>query len=139
MVNKYVLFILLIFSTNVYASTIFDDKNIDSQNSSLFIEATDENLEKLNINKNIYNKIINEYYEDELTLIGDDFNQKLLIAQKTKNLYIFILNSSVNCGSVGCHSKIFSIDTQDNYHFKGSGDVYDCDYLKDNIYRCLEL
>ena len=137
--NKYVLFILLIFYTNAYASSILNNKNIDSQNSSLFIEATDKNLEKLNINKNIYNKIINEYYEDELTLIGDEFNQKLLIAQKSKNSYIFILNSSVNCGSVGCHSKIFSIDTQDNYHFAGSGDVYDCDYLKDDLYRCLEL
>ena len=116
-----------------------DDKNMGSQNLPLFAVATDENLEKLNINKSVYDKIINEYYKDEMSLIGNEFSQKLLIAQNLNNIYVFILNSSVNCGSVGCHSKLFSIDTQNNYHFIGTGDVYDCDYLKDDIYRCFLL
>ena len=137
--NKYVLFVLLILATNVYANSIFDDKNMGSQNLPLFAVATDENLEKLNINKSVYDKIINEYYKDEVSLIGSEFSQKLLIAQILNNTYIFILNSSVNCGSVGCHSKIFSIDTKNNYQFIGTGNVYDCDYFKDNIYRCFLL
>ena len=137
--NKYVLFVFLILATNVCASSGFDDKNIDNQNSSEFVVATDENLEKLNINKSTYNKIVKEYYKDEISLIGDEFSQKLLIAQNLNNTYVFILNSSVNCGSVGCHSKVFSIDIQNNYHFIETGDVYDCDYFKDHIYRCFPL
>ena len=137
--NKYVLFVFLILATNVYASSGVERKNIDSKNSFEFVVATDENLEKLNINKSTYNKIVKEYYKDEISLIGDEFSQKLLIAQNLNNTYIFILNSSVNCGSVGCHSKVFSIDTINNYHFIGTGDVYDCDYFKDNIYRCFSL
>ena len=137
--NKYVLFVLLILATNVYASSEVEKKNIDSKNSFDFVVATDENLEKLNINESTYNKIVKEYYKDEISLIGDEFSQKLLIAQNLNNTYIFILNSSVNCGSVGCHSKVFSIDAINNYHFIGTGDVYDCDYFKDNIYRCFSL
>lgn len=137
--NKYVLFVLLILATNVYASSGVEKKNIDSKNSSEFVVATDENLEKLNINESTYNKIVKEYYKDEISLIGDEFSQKLLIAQNLNNTYIFILNSSVNCGSVGCHSKVFSIDAINNYHFIGTGYVYDCDYFKDNIYRCFSL
>ena len=137
--NKYVLFVLLILATNVYASSGVERKNIDSKNSFEFVVATDENLEKLNINESTYNKIVKEYYKDEISLIGDEFSQKLLIAQNLNNTYIFILNSSVNCGSVGCHSKVFSIDIQNNYHFIETGDVYDCDYFKDHIYRCFSL
>lgn len=137
--NKYVLFVLLILATNVCASSGVEKKNIDSKNSFEFIVATDENLEKLNINKSTYNKIVKEYYKDEISLIGDEFSQKLLIAQNLNNTYVFILNSSVNCGSVGCHSKVFSIDIQNNYHFIETGNVYDCDYFKDNIYRCFSL
>ena len=137
--NKYVLFVLLILATNVYASSEVEKKNIDSKNSFEFVVATDENLEKLNINESTYNKIVKEYYKDEISLIGDEFSQKLLIAQNLNNTYIFILNSSVNCGSVGCHSKVFSIDAINNYHFIGTGDVYDCDYFKDHIYRCFSL
>ena len=137
--NKYVLFVFLILATNVYASSGVERKNIDSKNSFEFVVATDENLEKLNINESTYNKIVKEYYKDEISLIGDEFSQKLLIAQNLNNTYVFILNSSVNCGSVGCHSKIFSIDAINNYHFIGTGDVYDCDYFKDHIYRCFPL
>ena len=137
--NKYVLFVFLILATNVYASSGVERKNIDSKNSFEFVVATDENLEKLNINKSTYNKIVKEYYKDEISLIGDEFSQKLLIAQNLNNTYIFILNSSVNCGSVGCHSKVFSIDAINNYHFIETGDVYDCDYFKDHIYRCFSL
>ncbi|MBQ8750152.1 MAG: hypothetical protein IJZ30_00760 [Alphaproteobacteria bacterium] len=137
--NKYVLFVFLILATNVYASSGVEKKNIGSKNSSEFVVATDENLEKLGLNKSIYDKIVDEYYKDEVSLIGDEFNQKLLIAQNLNNTYIFILNSSVNCGSVGCHSKIFSIDTKNNYQFIGTGDVYDCDYFKGNIYHCFSL
>lgn len=100
--NKYVLFVFLILATNVYASSGVEKKNIDSKNSSEFVVATDENLEKLNISESTYNKIVKEYYKDEISLIGDEFSQKLLIAQNLNNTYIFILNSSVNCGSVGC-------------------------------------
>ena len=114
-------------------------KNIDSKNSSEFVVATDENLEKLGLNKSIYDKIVDEYFKDEASILGKEFSQKLLIAQNLNNTYIFILNSSVNCGSVGCHSKVFSIDAINNYHFIGTGDVYDCDYFKDNIYRCFSL
>ena len=86
--NKYVLFVLLILATNVYANSIFDDKNMGSQNLPLFAVATDENLEKLNINKSVYDKIINEYYKDEVSLIGNEFSQKLLIAQNLNNIYV---------------------------------------------------
>ena len=94
--NKYVLLVFMILATNVYASSGVEKKNIDNQNSSEFVVATDENLEKLNINESTYNKIVKEYYKDEISLIGDEFNQKLLIAQNLNNTYIFILNSSVN-------------------------------------------
>ena len=137
--NKYVLFVFLILATNVYASSGVEKKNIDSKNSSEFVVATDENLEKLGLNKSIYDKIVDEYFKDEASILGKEFSQKLLIAQNLNNTYIFILNSSVNCGSVGCHSKVFSIDAINNYHFIGTGDVYDCDYFKDNIYRCFSL
>lgn len=137
--KKFFLFVVLILVINIYPNSVLGKDNIDNDEMLLFVVATDENLEKLNINESTYNKIVKEYYKDEISLIGDEFSQKLLIAQNLNNTYIFILNSSVNCGSVGCHSKVFSIDAINNYHFIGTGDVYDCDYFKDNIYRCFSL
>ena len=137
--KKFFLFVVLILVINIYPNSVLGKDNIDNDEMLLFVVATDENLEKLNINESTYNKIVKEYYKDEISLIGDEFSQKLLIAQNLNNTYIFILNSSVNCGSVGCHSKVFSIDIQNNYHFIETGDVYDCDYFKDHIYRCFSL
>ena len=137
--KKFFLFVVLILVINIYPNSVLGKDNIDNDEMLLFVVATDENLEKLNINESTYNKIVKEYYKDEISLIGGEFSQKLLIAQNLNNTYVFILNSSVNCGSVGCHSKIFSIDTKNNYQFIGTGNVYDCDYFKDNIYRCFSL
>ena len=137
--KKFFLFVVLILVINIYPNSVLGKDNIDNDEMLLFVVATDENLEKLNINESTYNKIVKEYYKDEISLIGDEFSQKLLIAQNLNNTYVFILNSSVNCGSVGCHSKVFGIDAINNYHFIGTGDVYDCDYFKDHIYRCFPL
>lgn len=136
---KYIWFILLIFSTNLYAGLVLGKDNIDNDEMLLFAVATEENIEKLGLNKSIYDKIVDEYYKDEASILGKELSQKLLIAQNLNNTYILILNSSVNCGSVGCHSKVFGIDAINNYHFIGTGDVYDCDYFKDHIYRCFSL
>ena len=136
---KYIWFILLIFSTNLYAGLVLGKDNIDNDEMLLFAVATEENIEKLGLNKSIYDKIVDEYFKDEASILGKEFSQKLLIAQNLNNTYVFILNSSVNCGSIGCHSKIFSIDTENNYQFIGTGNVYDCDYFKADIYRCFLL
>ena len=136
---KYIWFILLIFSTNLYAGLVLGKDNIDNDEMLLCAVATEENIEKLGLNKSIYDKIVDEYFKDEASILGKEFSQKLLIAQNLNNTYVFILNSSVNCGSIGCHSKIFSIDTKNNYQFIGTGNVYDCDYFKADIYRCFLL
>ncbi len=137
--KKFFLFVVLILVINIYPNSVLGKDNIDNDEMLLFAVATEENIEKLGLNKSIYDKIVDEYFKDEASILGKEFSQKLLIAQNLNNTYVFILNSSVNCGSIGCHSKIFSIDTKNNYQFIGTGNVYDCDYFKSDIYRCFLL
>ena len=39
-------------------------KNIDNDEMLLFAVATEENIEKLGLNKSIYDKIVDEYFKD---------------------------------------------------------------------------
>lgn len=52
-------------------------KNIDSKKNILICCATYERLEKLGLNKSIYDKIVDEYFKDEINLIGDEFSKLL--------------------------------------------------------------
>jgi hypothetical protein len=60
--KKFFLFVVLILVINIYPNSVLGKDNIDNDEMLLFAVATEENIEKLGLNKSIYDKIVDEYF-----------------------------------------------------------------------------
>ncbi len=96
-------------------------------------------MEALGIKKAVFDKLVEKYYADEIRILKDEFRQKLLVTPMEKNTYMFVLNSSLNCGSAGCHSKIFKVDAGEKFLFIKTGGMFDCSYMNEGVSYCVEI
>lgn len=137
---KYIWVMLCLLSVNVLAQETGFDEVSFGKSRILFVNASDENLEVLGVKKDIFNKLVEQYYADENKILKDELRQKLLIApMDEKNTYNFVLDAPLNCGSAGCHSKIFKIDSSGNVLLIQMGEMLDCAYINESASYCVKI
>lgn len=137
---KYIWIMLCLLSVNVLAQeTVFDEVSF-GKSRILFVNASDENLKVMGIKKEVFDKFVAHYYAEESEILKDEFKQKLLIAPTNgNNIYYIILDSSLNCGSVGCQGKIFEIDTTEHTSFIKTDGMFDCTSMNETVSYCVRL
>lgn len=137
---KWLVLVCFFVTFNAAAQEIISDSVSFEKTRALFVDTSDKNLEVLGIKKDVFDKLVEQYYADENEILKEEFRQKLLIAPiDEKNTYNFVLDASLNCGSSGCHSKIFKIDSAGNVLFIKMGEMFDCIYMNESVSYCVKI
>ena len=141
--KKYSIVILLIFmkvAISFASDSVYDGLRYST--STIFINAQNVGLQSIGLSKTIIDKFIQDNYSQEDAFLRKSFNQNIrehiYIAPISSAVYMIIFYSSLNCGTVGCHGKIYSKDNNQLNYIKDTDNTFDCTSMDnvDNVYVC---
>ena len=141
--KKYSIVLLLIFMkiATSFANDVARD-DLRYSTSAIFINAQNAGLQSIGLNKTIIDEFIQNNYSKEDAFLSKSFNQNIrehiYIAPISSAVYMIIFYSSLNCGTIGCHGKIYSKDNNQLNYIKDTDNTFDCTAMEnvDNMYVC---
>ena len=132
---------ILLFCGRAYAL----EQNIEYPSVAIYINAGHAGIRSIGLSEKNIKDFVKENYQEEDAFLKESLNQnfvdRLYIAPISDTEYIFIVYSSLNCGTVGCFAKIYTRKGDKLEYVMEAEDTYDCQNLEgfEDIYVCKAL